>query len=75
LGDFKKPLKSTTFIQKTYDLDKMYSSFLAQISSKGDRVAGTKEKPLLSTNFMKKSYSWRKKQKPLEGTNFIQKRN
>jgi hypothetical protein len=30
----KNPLKSTTFIQKTYDLDKIYSSFFAQISSK-----------------------------------------
>jgi len=30
----KNPLKRTTFIQKTYELDKIYSSFFAQISSK-----------------------------------------
>jgi hypothetical protein len=37
------------------NLDKIYSSFFAQISSKRDRVAGTqKKKPLLNTNFIEK---------------------
>jgi hypothetical protein len=75
IGGLKKPLKSTTFIQKIYDFDDIGSSFLAQISSKRG-IKRTPRKHLFvwmkyALHFLHKFHSKEELREPIKSTSFF----